>query len=535
MSKVSKRIDLAYFYTPGTSLQVDWEYGTKCALPLPLKHTAFAIECLLNQTDAEWILFWDYNLGEPDIELIEQLSSRPVDAWHCGLKLGLGDAPDILNYMHPTWMYNKDAGTEIEHTSFRLSLSACLVRVAAIKKTGIFSAAYQSAEMAGIAWGYSILKQGGIIRYHPGIIKDQLLAKVSVPARDEWVFARQFFPKKWQWWTLFNKGHFFENYRIWRSTRGISSVSQKPVVHNALKEGVLKDRPTVSVLMPTLDRYPYLVNELEQLSQQTVLPYEVLITDQTDKQNREQIDFSKYTALAIKYFPQDEKGQCVAWNKLLEEATGEYVLFLGDDADGIAPDFIEKLLLSRERFDSDMVASNVIELGIKYKEINPYYYLSDSFPITLIKRSVLLKSGFMDMFFNRNIRADHDLAMRCHANGAMMIFDSCATIYHHRAPAGGLRAHNARVVTSYMAKNSVSKFLNPTSSEIYIANKYYSQKQKINYIKIKYFNQLAMNGSVINKIVKSLLFTLKAPQLYRVYKQNEKAANIALAGKQKTL
>jgi hypothetical protein len=113
----------------------------------------------------------------------------------------------------------------------------------------------------------------------------------------------------------------------------------------------------------------------------------------------------------------------------------------------------------------------------------------------------------------------------------MMIFDSCATIYHHRAPAGGLRAHNARVVTSYMAKNSVSKFLNPTSSEIYIANKYYNSAQKTNYIKIKYFNQLVVSGSIIRKAMRIAAFIFKAPSLYKTYKANEKAANKALAQK----
>ncbi len=496
---------------------------------MPLKHAAFTLDCLVKDTTADWILFWDYSLGEPDVAVVKELASRPVDAWHSGLKLGLGNQPEILNYMHPTWMYNKDAEPDVEHTSFRLSLRACMVRVQAIRKIGTFSTAYQSVEMAGVAWGHTIIKQGGVIRYSPHLVKEVNKGVAIIPKRDEWVFARQFFPKKWQWWTLYNRKGIWANYKMWKSTKSVSPVSQKPLLHDAVKDGNLLTIPTVSVLAPTLDRYPYLLNELEQLSRQTVLPHEVLITDQTDIKNRDRIDFSKYPDLTVRYFPQDEKGQCVAWNKLLEEATGEYVLFLGDDADGIAPDFIEKLLLTQQKFDSDMVASNVIELGIKYQQLNPYYYMSDSFPITLIKRSVLLKSGFMDMFFNRNIRADHDLAMRCHANGALMIFDSCATVYHHRAPAGGLRAHNARVVTSYMAKNSLSKFLNPTSSEIYIANKYYSPLQKTNYVKIKYFNQLVVNGSIVKKVLRSCIFLVKLPGLYRAYKKNEKAANKALA------
>ena len=87
---------------------------------------------------------------------------------------------------------------------------------------------------------------------------------------------------------------------------------------------------------------------------------------------------------------------------MLEKAKGEYVLFLGDDADNIQPWFIQKLLSTMQRFDADMVASNVIELRMPTKPVNPYFYMSDTFPITLIKTEVVRRVGNMDMFFNRN-------------------------------------------------------------------------------------------------------------------------------------
>ncbi|RYD59438.1 MAG: glycosyltransferase family 2 protein [Sphingobacteriales bacterium] len=526
-----KKIDLAYFYDPLSAGSISWELGEKRALDLPLQHLAFTVHCLLAQTTSDWILFWDFALGEPDLDLVQDLSERPVDVWHAGIRLGLGGLPKVLNYVDPVWMYNCDASPEVTHTSFRMSMRACLIRTDILRKTGGINAGYESLDMTGIAMGYSILKQGGIIRYHSQLVKSDYDDDIDIPEKDEWVFARQFFTKKWQLWSLFNHPATRKAFKIWSQLKHIKPLLLKPHLHPSAKQGVQQlPHTTVSVLVPTLDRYSYLINELEQLDKQTVLPLEVLITDQTDKDKRVNIDFSNYKKLSIRYFPQDEKGQVVAWNKLLEEAKGDFVLFLGDDADGITPDFIEKLLLTQQRFDCDMVASNVTELGITYTKSDPYYHISDVFPITLIKRSVLLQTGFMNMFFNRNIRADGELAMRCHLNGTLMIFDSSATIYHHRAPMGGLRAHKARVITNYISKNSISKFSLPTSSEIYLVKKYFKDEQYRNNMRIKYMSQLAVNGGIIRKIMRAIVLLVKLPYIRKTHKANVLAAYKAANG-----
>src|SRR5690606_10208157 len=140
-----------------------------------------------------------------------------------------------------------------------------------------------------------------------------------------------FFEPRWQFWTLMNKPGLLANIRAWSATRYIPYQKPQRSIHPSGKINQPVPNATVSILAPTLDRYAYLEEELRELNEQTILPYEVLITDQTDKQRRQSIDFSRYNNLTIKYFPQDEKGQCIAWNKLIEEATGEYVFFFGDD------------------------------------------------------------------------------------------------------------------------------------------------------------------------------------------------------------
>jgi Glycosyltransferases involved in cell wall biogenesis len=485
------------------------------------------IERTVNTTTTKWILFWHFDLGSPDNILIHELSNRLVDVFHTGLKLGVAGLPEVMNYVDPTWMYNIDCDADIEHTSFRLSLHACLIRTTALKQILPIASHYTTIEMLSIATGYKLIKTGALIRYIPNLVKAQLHKYKPTP-QDEWTFAREFYTTKWQTWIVLHKPGLFNNLRLWYKSRNVKRIKPRPAIHNSQERDITTDSATISILAPTLDRYPYLKRELEQLSVQTLPPHEILITDQTDLERRETIHTDLYPSLNIRIFPQIEKGQCIAWNKLLEESTSEYVFFVGDDADHITPDFLQRMLHTMRKFNADMVASNVIEIGIPEKPINHHYYLSDTFPITLIKKSMLEKSGYMDMFFNRNVRADKDLATRCHLNGCLMIFNPTATIHHHRAPVGGLRAHKARVITGYMSKNSITRFALPTSSEIYFTKKYFNDVQYRQYIRIKYLNQLFVSGSILKSFLKVIVFLWRYPGIRKQYYQNLASANEAL-------
>jgi glycosyltransferase involved in cell wall biosynthesis len=502
-------------------------YAAQHKLPDDIAEIPSAIEYIINATNTTWILLWDLNLGKPEDALLAELCKRPIDVFHAGLKLGLGGLPEVMNYVDPTWMYNIDCNPGIEHTSFRMSLCACLIRTCTLKHVFPLATYYSSLEMLSIATGYQLIKTGAIMRYLPTMVEKQL-PQFKATSHDEWIFAQQFYTPKWLIWIALHKPGLFHNLWCWFKTHKVKRIKTRPAIHNSHEKSIATAPATISILAPTLDRYPYLQRELEQLSAQTLLPHEVLITDQTDIERREIINVAQYPLLNIRVFPQNEKGQCIAWNKLLEESTGEYVFFFGDDADNITSDFLQRMLHTMRKFDADMVASNVIEIGIPEKPINHHYYTSDTFPITLIKKSMLAKSGYMDMFFNRNVRADMDLATRCHLEGCLMIFNPTATIHHHRAPIGGLRAHKARVITNHISKHSVTRFALPTSSEIYFAKKYFTETQFRIYIRSKYINQLFVSGSVFKSILKLLVFLWKYPSIRKQYKQNLAAADEAL-------
>ncbi len=502
---------------------VAWKYGQVYTASYNVDDIRQTIQCVVNESKAAWVLFWDGTLGEINESLIASLAQTNMDVWHAGLKLGTTGLPNALKYINPAWIYNKDASPDIASSSFRLSLKASLIRLSVLKEvTPVINPSYISVDMMGLCLGYAIIRKGGMMRYHHALVKQQA-EKINLSERDEWIFIKQFFPAKWHWWVVVNKKGLLKNISYKNSIKDVAYTNLKPNLHSsAIKHKAIPK--TVSVLAPTLDRYSYLKNELDQLSVQTIMPLEVLVTDQTDDARRQTLDANEYKLINLRWFPQSEKGQCIAWNKLIEEAKGEYLLFLGDDADNITPDFIEKLLGTAQYYDADMVASNVIELGLPPKPVNPFFYMSDTFPITLIKKEVVVKAGGMDMFFNRNIRADYDLALRCHQKGALMVFDSSALIDHHRAPVGGLRTYKARAVTNRTSKNSITKFAEPTSSELFLLKKYFGKTEYVNYVRIKYFDQLMVNGSAFKKLARLIVFIAKLPGIRKRYKANLETA-----------
>lgn len=498
---------------------VDWQYGQVYCVAYSVDDIRQTIKRAVEESKAEWVLFWDVTLGEINESLISELAQTNTDVWHAGLKLGTTGLPNALSYINPAWIYNKDASPDVNSSSFRLSLKASLIRLSVLKEVLPFiHPQYTSVDAMGLCLGYALIRKGGMMRYHHALVKQQA-EKITLSERDEWIFIKQFFPAKWHWWVVVNKKGVLKNIGYKNSVKDVAYTNLKPNIHSsAIKHKAIPK--TVSVLAPTLDRYSYLKNELDQLSVQTIMPLEVLVTDQTGEARRQTIDVHQYSKINLRWFPQSEKGQCIAWNKLIAEAKGEYLLFLGDDADNIIPDFIEKLLGTAQYYDADIVASNVVELGLPPKPVNPFFYMSDTFPITLIKKEVVVKAGGMDMFFNRNIRADYDLALRCHQNGALMVFDSSALIDHHRAPVGGLRTYKARAITNRTSKNSITKFAEPTSSELFLLKKYFGATEYKNYVRIKYFDQLMINGSAFKKLARLIVFIAKLPGIRKRYKAN---------------
>lgn len=512
--------NIALFCLPTDQDWPDWPWE-KRLLPDQLFHAAEVVKAWVAQTEAEYVLFWDTSLGTPSPETCLAILKKPGEIWHAGLQLGAAGQPEVLNYLRPSWLLQVDAPAEIASDSWRLSLRACLIKTETIRTAGVFRPDFSSFEASGLEWGYRLQMAGALIRHEPGLLEtSEHSSKIAFGLTDSLTFVALHFPRKWMYWAIFrllaNGANWLELLRGIRNSRSKKQVRiealGRPLEPEKIRFEMEAWQGQISVLMPTLHRYPYLINSLEQLKQQTKQPKEILITDQTDPENRREGFARNYPGVVV--FPQSEKGQCLAWNKLLEESNAPFVLFLGDDADGILPEFLENMCRTMAFYQADMVASHVVELGgAKDPYQSRVVKMADTFPITLIKKELVLRAGSMDMAFNRGIRADMDLGLRCRKLGAHMVFDSSLRILHHRAPVGGLRWHQQRVLTRHLSKNHPFKIQYPADSEYYLFKKHFSSVQRREYACMMILSQLFVQGSWFHKLLRMGWFLIQLPKI----------------------
>ena len=117
----------------------------------------------------------------------------------------------------------------------------------------------------------------------------------------------------------------------------------------------------VSVIVPVYNVEKYVAKCMESILAQTYTDIELLIVN--DGSTDGSYEICKDYALKdsrIKLFTQDNKGLSASRNRMLREATGDYVLFVDSD-DWILPCLIERLIVLISEKDADIAACGYIK------------------------------------------------------------------------------------------------------------------------------------------------------------------------------
>ena len=138
---------------------------------------------------------------------------------------------------------------------------------------------------------------------------------------------------------------------------------------------------------------------------------------------------------------------------------------------------------------------------------------SDVFPTnnTMIKRSVLLRSGLFDLAYNRRARADGDLGMRVYLAGALMVLNPAISVLHHHAPSGGLRKHKARTVTYALSRTSLWQRALASASEIYLAKRYFPPTHRREMLWQSALGTFSVRGPLPKRIARILISAALLP------------------------
>jgi GT2 family glycosyltransferase len=487
-----------------------------------------------SQPDA-W-LFWDAELGDPDPVMIESVLERPGDLWHAGLRLGMGGLPGAIDFIVPTWMLNRDPNPDIEATSWRISLRACLVRRAVLEQMGFIWPEFQTLAAAALEWGHRCISQGVIVRHVPALVATAIPRPepILLPLEDELRFVCYRFGSKWMKWALLRSvlsgyaspGRALSAWQKLRQATPRASpgpFQRPPPSYNPTAE---KKPARISVLIPTLERYDYLRTLLGQIRRQTLPPTEIIVVDQTAPNRRQPELKEEFGELPLHWFFRDDPGQCSSRNAGLQAAQGELILFLDDD-DEAPKELFETLVAAMEHHRAEVISGVADENGTgPLPRAFTFSRASDVFPtnITLARREALARSGLFDLAYEHGARADGDLGMRVYLSGALMVLEPAARVIHHHAPSGGLRVHKARLITYASSRSRLTHRHLVSATEFYLARRYFSPRQVNELRWLNVLGTFSFHGSMGARLVKAFIGLALMPATLLTLRQHYQQA-----------
>jgi glycosyltransferase involved in cell wall biosynthesis len=532
---VSPTIDLIRVTAP--PIDDDWGFGT-VTITQPSAHGIGAALKAAAARRPDAILVLHGALALPPVELLERLLAGSGDLWHGGLALGNGGRPVEIDYVTPIWMLSLDPDPAIEATSWRLSLHCCLLRPTVVDHLGSPDGAFETLSGAALDFGLHAIRSGVMVRHVPQLVVGSTRPDEPPTAADGLRLIARHHGRRWLRWAaarrIRHRGDVLATLRAYRRCQPSAGAVSRPTpfMHRTGSDRFDPEQwhDRVTVLVPTIDRYPYLRTLLGQLADQTVRPLEVIVVDQTPVDRR--LDDIRDWApdLPVRLITLAEAGQCTSRNAGLTAARAGLILFLDDD-DEVRPALIEGHLRILATTDIAASSGGVDDVGAGPPPYDfTYPRVSDVFPTnnTLVRRSALVDSGLFDPAFDRGARADHDLGTRLYLAGALLRFDPAIRLVHLHAPRGGLRTHGSRVSTRASSRSSYTERNLPEVTQLYLWRRYFTDEQVGEAILNSIGSLLGHDGSMGRRLIRVLVQVALLPSSIREVRRNDAAARALL-------
>lgn len=535
MSALPTRVDLIRVGPVGVSAPLEWVHGDHCAVRGTPRAVSSAVAAAVHRDPSpEAVLLLDADFDPPADDLVAELLDGPADVWHGGVALGLGDQPRLWDRVDPLSMFSAEVDPTIEVTSWRLSLRALLVRTDVLRQLGGPDPCFDTLSGAGLDLGLRWIRAGALVRHHPALVPPAAEPDPPPTVADQLRVVARHRGRRWAGWALARAvGHEVPWSGASTSLRTLRRADLLSLEHYdtvpSRRSGGDPTR-TVSVVVPTVDRYSYLEPLLHQLADQTLAPHEVIVVDQTPLDRRRSDLAEVEPTLPVHVIEIPEPGQCSARNAALDVATGELVLFIDDDdeiPDDLIASHLDRLVdgIDASSGGVDDATAGPPPAGFRHRRA------ADVFPTnnTMLRRSALRGSGLFDLAYDRGARADHDLGMRLHLSGAVLVYDPTVEVFHHHAPMGGLRTHGARKVTRAGSRRSILQRSLPSVTELYLGRRYFRPEQRSNARWISLVSQLSGEGPRARRVVRAVVQAAMLPVSVRELRRRDRAAAEAVA------
>lgn len=346
---------------------------------------------------------------------------------------------DFLTYVRPAWYYRLHA-TAARKLYAKEDIQEAL-------ESGMIQrdASYRTSEAIDADLLYQALRAGLLRRTLPNA--EPFLVGSVTDVRDNHRFIRKFFSVRWSLVTLvYRIATFHQPFReisafIHAGKKLTSHVSPSPQKYDGFMDHAgrnLDQTQKVSVIIPTLNRYAYLMDVFSDLEAQSYRNFEVIVCDQSDI--FEPRTFEGWT-FPLKVIRQQEKALWLARNKCIRDSNGELVLLFDDDS-RVGPDWIRMHVACLSYFGCD-ISAGVTDtvVGNRLSERDARFHYSDVFDTgnSLVRRKVFEDTGLFDRQFEKQRMGDGEFGLRSYLAGHPSVSNPYAIRKHLKVETGGLR------------------------------------------------------------------------------------------------
>jgi len=249
---------------------------------------------------------------------------------------------------------------------------------------------------------------------------------------------------------------------------------------------------SIDVIIPSMGRPEYLLQVIEDLSLQSLLPKKVIVVEQNPDMN----SISELPELYSKTWPFEithhfihQTGACKARNIALEEVDADWIFFADDDI-RIEPDLFERVATEMNRLGVSSINMNCKQKREKtiFKKIKQWGSFGSG---TTMVKSIFAKQCAFSPIFEHGYGEDADFGMQLRNVGCDIIYHPEIEILHLKAPMGGFRG---KPVLAWEQEQPMPK---PSPTLMAFALKYYSPEQVKGFktsLFLKYYNKQSIKN-----------------------------------------
>lgn len=383
---------------------------------------------------------------------------------------------EIIKFLNPIWYFNLYPENAEEFSSCYFN-SAVMQIPDEAKSLISTDERYSNNAARELDLGFQAWNRGAMMKVS-GVTYEKLTHREKPNRNDEYIFIRKYY-KSHRVYYFFLKNIFsFRNplkeITALKNTRDVKKVD---LVHphcdhkgyEQFNSMLVESNPFVSVIIPTLNRYEFLRDALDDLKKQSHGNFDVIVIDQTD--NPDKKFYEQFSSLNLKVIYQKGKGQWLARNEAVRNTKSDFLLFFDDDS-RIGEDWIEQHLKGMDYFKADVSAGvSISKVGDRVPENYSFFRWADQFDSgnAMVKRKVFEKVGMFDRQFDRQRMGDGEFGLRAYLAGFKSISHPLAKRIHLKIGSGGLRQLGSW--DAFRPKKFFSP--RPLPSVLYLYRKYY--------------------------------------------------------------